>query len=251
MGRDCAAIGFIFGNYLFHGRGIINKKIIKIALLILLASAIAAFFALDLGQYATLDYDKQQQQNLQIYYTGHNFVVLAIYAALYITVVALSLPSSTALTLVGGALFGFWTGLIVVSFASTIGATLAFLMARFLIREWVQGKHGKYIEAMNKEFEEEGGFYLFAIRLVPLFPFFLVNIVMATLPIKTRTFYIVSQLGMLPTSAMYVYTGTELGKISSYADIASPSLWGAFVLLGVFPLMAEKTIKYLRKRRAL
>lgn len=226
-----------------------RRNYLKITIAVLLVSSVVAFFALDLGQGITLDNIKQQQQNLQLYYHDHTYTVLAIFAALYIAVAALSLPIATTLTLAGSALFGFWTGLIVVSFASTIGATLAFLIVRFLAREWIHSKHGKYIEAMNKEFEEEGGFYLFAIRLVPLFPFFLVNIVMATLPIKTRTFYIVSQLGMLPGTAVYVYAGTELGKISSYSDIISPSLLFTFALLGVFPLIADKTIKHLRKRR--
>ncbi|MEQ1790440.1 MAG: TVP38/TMEM64 family protein, partial [Rickettsiales bacterium] len=186
------------------------QKLLKIGLLILFAVAIYAFFALDLKQYATLDYIKSQQQTLHDYYQQNTFTVIAVFSLAYIAVTALSLPIATVFTLLGGALFGFVNGLIIVSFTSTIGATLAFLMARFLLRDWVQNKYGKYLGKLNAGFAREGAFYLFALRLAPAFPFFLVNMLMALLPIKTWKFFWVSQLGMLAGTAVYVYAGTEL-----------------------------------------
>ena len=226
-----------------------NNKIIKIGLLILLASAIAAFFALDLGQYATLDYVKAQQQTIAEYYEQNTFLVLAVFGLSYVLVTALSLPAAAALTLLGGALFGLPVGLVMVSFASTIGATLAFLMVRYLARDYVQKNYRKQLAKINAGFEREGAFYLFALRLVPAFPFFMVNIVMALMPVKTWTFYWVSQLGMLPGTAVYVYAGTQLAQIGSFSDIASPSLLIAFALLGLFPLIAKKLVKSIRKEK--
>ena len=153
------------------------------------------------------------------------------------------------MTLLGGALFGFWQGLISVSFASTIGATLAFLLSRFLLKDWIQGRYQKQLATLNEGFMKEGAFYLFALRLIPVFPFFLVNILTGVMPIKTRHFYSASQLGMLPGTAVYVYAGTELGKIQSLSDIASPSLLAAFIVLGLFPLIAKKIVAALRGRR--
>ncbi len=224
------------------------QKLLKIGLLILFAIAIYAFFALDLQQYATLDYIKSQQQTLHDYYQQNSFSVVAVFSLAYITVTALSLPIATVFTLLGGALFGFVNGLIIVSFTSTIGATLAFLMARFLLRDWVQNKYGKYLGKLNVGFAREGAFYLFALRLVPAFPFFLVNMLMALLPIKTWKFFWVSQLGMLAGTAVYVYAGTELSKISAFSDIASPKLLLAFTMLGIFPLFAKKTLTLLRRK---
>lgn len=226
-----------------------NKKIIKIGLLVLLASAIAAFFALDLGQYATLDYVKQQQHTLLEYYEQNTALVLTIFGLTYVLVTALSLPAAAALTLLGGALFGLPVGLVIVSFASTIGATLAFLMARFLARDYVQKNYAKQLSKINAGFEREGAFYLFALRLVPAFPFFMINVVMALMPIRTWTFYWVSQLGMLPGTAVYVYAGTQLAQIESFSDIASPQLLIAFALLGLFPLIAKKLVQFIRKEK--
>jgi len=226
-----------------------NRKLIKIGLLILLASAIAAFFALDLQQYATLDYIKAQQHTIAEYYEHNTFLVLAVFGLTYVLVTALSLPAAAALTLLGGALFGLPVGLVMVSFASTIGATLAFLMARFLARDYVQQNYSKQLAKINACFEREGAFYLFALRLVPAFPFFMINVVMALMSIKTWTFYWVSQLGMLPGTVVYVYAGTQLAQIESLLDIASPSLLLAFALLGLFPLIAKKLVQFIRKEK--
>ncbi len=226
-----------------------NTKLVKIGLLLLLIAAITAFFTLDLKQYTTLNYIKEQQSTLQNYYHQHTFLVLAVFGLTYTMITAFSLPAATAMTLLGGALFGFVTGFIMVSFASSIGATLAFLMARFLLKDSVQKKYGHLLKKTNEGFAREGAFYLFALRLVPIVPFFIVNILMSLLPIKVRTFYMVSQLGMLPATAVYVYAGTEIGKIDSFSNIASPSLFAALVLLGLFPIIAKKTLGFLRNKK--
>lgn len=226
-----------------------NIKHVKIGLLLLLVAAIVVFFMFDLKQYATLDYIKEQQSTLQDYYQQHTFLVLAVFGLAYTTITAFSLPAATAITLLGGALFGFVTGLIIVSFASSIGATLAFLMSRFLLKDSVQDKYGSHLKKVNEGFASEGSFYLFALRLVPAVPFFVVNILMGLLPIKTRAFYLVSQLGMLPGTAVYVYAGTEIANIGSFANIASPSLLAALALLGLFPIIAKKALRFLRSKK--
>ena len=224
-----------------------DQKKIKIGLLILIMLTIIAFFFYDTQQYATLDYIKAKQQNIFEYYKQNVFFVLVLFIFLYILVTALSLPVATFLTLLGGALFGFSTGLIIVSFASTIGATLAFLMARFLAQNYVQKNYKKQLSKINKKFKSEGSFYLFALRLVPVFPFFIINVVMGLMTIKTWTFYWVSQLGMLPGTIVYVYAGTQLAQLKTFSDITTPSMLIAFALLGLFPLIAKNFVQFMRK----
>ena len=220
----------------------------KVAVIIGLCALFVAAFAFDAPQYLTLDVLREKQAVLKAYQADHALLVMSGFFLIYVTAAAMSFPGATVLTLLGGALFGIWQGLLVVSFASTIGATLAFLLARFLLRDWIQEKHQKQLAILNVGFVKEGAFYLFALRLIPVFPFFLVNILTSIMPIKTRSFYGASQLGMLPGTAVYVYAGTELGKLQSLSGIASPSLLAAFVLLGLFPLLAKKTISYIRNR---
>ena len=224
-----------------------DQNKIKIGLLIVIVLAIIAFFFYDIQQYTTLDYIKEKQQNIIEYYKQNFFFVLVLFIFLYVLVTALSLPVATLLTLVGGALFGFSTGLIIVSFASTIGATLAFLMARFLAQNYVQKNFKNQLSKINKKFKSEGSFYLFALRLVPVVPFFIINVVMGLMTIKTWTFYWVSQLGMLPGTIVYVYAGTQLAQIETFSDITSPSMLIAFALLGLFPLIAKNFIQFIRK----
>ena len=224
-----------------------DQNKIKIGLLIVIVLAIIAFFFYDIQQYTTLYYIKAKQQNILEYYKQNFFFVLVLFIFLYVLVTALSLPVATFLTLVGGALFGFSTGLIIVSFASTIGATLAFLMARFLAQNYVQKNFKNQLSKINKKFKSEGSFYLFALRLVPVFPFFIINVVMGLMTIKTWTFYWVSQLGMLPGTIVYVYAGTQLAQIETFSDITSPSMLIAFALLGLFPLIAKNFIQFIRK----
>jgi uncharacterized membrane protein YdjX (TVP38/TMEM64 family) len=224
-----------------------DQKKKKIVLLIVITLAVITFFLFDIQQYAKLDYIKAEQQNIFEYYKQNVFFIMVLFVFLYILVTALSLPVATVLTLLGGALFGFSTGLIIVSFASTIGATLAFMMARFLAQNYVQKNYKNQLYKINKKFESEGAFYLFALRLVPLFPFFIINVVMALMPIKPWTFYWISQLGMLPGTIVYVYAGTQLAQIETFSDITSPSMLIVFALLGLFPLIAKNLVQLLRK----
>ena len=223
-----------------------TTKIVLIAVIVLL---ILAFFIFDLGQYLTLDYLKSQQQVFNDYYQQNRLLTLGIYFVIYVVVTALSLPGAAVMTLAGGALFGFWAALIVVSFASTIGATLAFLVSRFLLRDWVQSKFGDKLRAINEGVEKEGAFYLFSLRLVPLFPFFVINLVMGLTPLKTSLFYIVSQIGMFAGTVVYVNAGTQLGQLESAAGILSPGIIFSFVLLGIFPLVAKKALGVFHARK--
>jgi dihydrolipoamide dehydrogenase len=219
-----------------------DKK--KLALLAVIAAAIAAFFVFDLKQYLTLEFFQASRAKIDAYYAAHPLQTIAIYFAVYIAVTALSLPGAALMTLAGGAIFGLVVGTIVVSFASSIGATLAFLAARFLLRDWVQGRFGDRLKPLNEGIAKEGAFYLFALRLVPIFPFWLINLAMALTPIRARTFYWVSQLGMLAGTIVYVYAGTQLGQFR-----VSAGLIVAFVLLGIFPLIAKRTLAAVKSRR--
>ena len=208
-------------------------------LLAVLALAIAAFFVFDLDSQLTLTNLQQAQ---------HPWQLAALYFVIYVLVTALSLPGATLLTLAGGAIFGLPLGLLLVSFASTLGATGAFLSARFVLRDWVQRRFGDRLSAINAGLEKDGGFYLFSLRLVPLFPFFVINLAMGLTPIRLRTFYWVSQVGMLAGTAVYVNAGTQLAQLDGLGGILSPDLIIAFVLLGLFPLLARKTLALLRQR---
>lgn len=223
----------------------------KIVIFIVLAVLIGLFFALDLQRFLTLAELKARQEAFQGYYAAHRLMTLAAYFLLYLAVTALSLPGAAIMTLAGGALFGFWPALVVVSFASTLGATLAFLVSRFLLRDWVQARFGERLKTVNAGIEREGAFYLFSLRLVPLFPFFVINLVMGLTPMRTWTFYWVSQLGMLAGTAVYVNAGTQLGRIEHLSGILSPGLLLSFVLLGLFPLLAKKILDVFKSRQSL
>ena len=173
----------------------------KYALAIIAIALLAAFIGFDVSQYLTLESLKARQGELNAWVTESPLQAGLIFAAAYVSVTALSLPGAAIMTLAGGALFGLGWGLLLVSFASSIGATLAFLISRTLLRQWVMNKFGQNLAALNAGIEKEGGYYLFTLRLVPVFPFFVINLVMGLTPIKTRTFYWVSQLGMLPGTA--------------------------------------------------
>jgi uncharacterized membrane protein YdjX (TVP38/TMEM64 family) len=167
---------------------------------------------------------------------------------IYILSTSLSLPGATILTLAGGALFGFWAGGLVVSFASTMGATLACVVSRFVLRDWVQGKFGDRLATINEGIAREGPFYLFTLRLIPLFPFWMINLVMGLTKVPLLTFYWVSQVGMLPGTAVYVNAGKELAKIDSLSGILSPSLIVSFAVLGLFPIVVKKLMTLCRAR---
>ena len=227
-----------------------NPKKTRVAILALIVIFIASFFYFDLGRFFTLEYFKGQQQALQAYYAANPALTISSYMAIYIAVTALSLPGAAIMTLAAGALFGNLVGLIMVSFASSIGATLAFLVSRFLLRDYVQNKFGDKLKAINAGVEKEGAFYLFTLRLVPVFPFFVINLAMGLTPIKTLAFYLVSQVGMLAGTFVYVNAGTQIGKLESLQGILSPELLFSFALLGIFPLAAKKIINVIKARRA-
>ncbi len=219
-----------------------NKNIKKIIIAITIILGIIAFRYFELNQYLSLDYIKASQQKFLILYKNNPVLIIAIYMLIYIVVTALSLPGAAVLTLAGGGLFGLWIGTIVVSFASTIGATLACFVSRFLLQDWVSAKFGDKLETINKGIEKEGAFYLFSLRLVPLFPFFVINLVMGLTKIRLFTFYWVSQIGMLAGTIVYVNAGKELAKIDSLSGILSPSLLISFAILGIFPISIKKLL---------
>ncbi|MCA3000933.1 MAG: FAD-dependent oxidoreductase [Burkholderiales bacterium] len=224
-----------------------NKS--KVLLVLAVIGLITAYFVFDLGRYASLDYVKTQQAALTNYYQAQPWQAAAIFFAVYVAVTGLSLPGAAILTLAAGALFGIVKGVIIVSFASTIGATLAFLVARFILRDSIQAKFGDKLKSFNDGVTKDGAFYLFTLRLVPAFPFFLINVVMGLTPMRTWTFFWVSQVGMFLGTVVFVNAGTQLAEITSLKGILSPGLIGAFVLLGIFPIIAKKIIDGIKARK--
>jgi pyruvate/2-oxoglutarate dehydrogenase complex dihydrolipoamide dehydrogenase (E3) component/uncharacterized membrane protein YdjX (TVP38/TMEM64 family) len=221
----------------------------KLGVLGLLIAGVVLFFALGLNQYLNLDTLQASQDRLAEGYAESPWTVRAAYFLLYVAVTSLSLPGAVILTLAGGAVFGLGWGLLLVSFASSLGATLSFLMARFVLRDVVQARFAARLVEINKGVEREGVFYLLSLRLVPLVPFFVINLAMGLTAMRTWTFYWVSQLGMLAGTAVYVNAGTQLASIHSLRDVVSPALLGSFVLLGLFPLLARWVLHALQKRR--
>ncbi len=224
-------------------------KLSKMVLAAGIACAVLLFFALDLGRFLSLDYLQRSQAQLAQWYTQSPWSVRGAYFVVYVAVAALSLPGAAILTLAGGGVFGLGWGLLLVSFASSIGATLSFLMARFVLQSTVQARFGARLAEFNRGVEREGALYLFSLRLVPLVPFFVINLAMGLTAMRTRTFYWVSQLGMLAGTAVYVNAGTQLTHIHSLKDVISPALLGSFVLLGLFPLLARKALDAVKKRQ--
>ncbi|PIE43307.1 MAG: pyridine nucleotide-disulfide oxidoreductase [Gammaproteobacteria bacterium] len=225
-----------------------NKKLIVIGLLV---AAFAAFFIFDLKQFLSLEYIKARQSAFAVYYAENILSTILIFFLAYVAVTALSLPGATIMTLLAGALFGMVTGVIIVSFASTLGATLAFLVSRYLLRDSISARYPDKLKAIDEGIEKEGSLYLFALRLVPLFPFFVINLLMGVTRFRTITFAWVSQLGMLAGTIVYVYAGTQLGQLDSLSGILSPGLLFAFVLLGIFPMLAKKVMDRIRGNKIL
>lgn len=211
----------------------------KLFFCILIAATFATYFYLDLGQYLSLVGLKAHQHTLTSYVSDHFALAALIFGAVYISTTALSLPGAAVLTLAAGAIFGFWTGLILVSFSSTLGATLAFLSSRFLLRDFVQTKFRNKLKIINNGIEQDGAFYLFSLRLIPAFPFFLINLAMGLTPLRTSTFFFVSHIGMLAGTAAYVNAGTQLSRISSLKGILSIEIILSFSLLGLLPFFAK------------
>lgn len=223
-----------------------RSRIAVLAVLVLVAGALLAF---DASPFLSLDHLRQQQAALEQWRAARPWLAASSYFAIYVAVTALSLPGAALMTLAGGAMFGLLWGTILVSFASTLGATAAFLVSRFLLREAVHGRFGERLRAINAGMEREGAFYLFTLRLVPAFPFFAINVLMGLTPMKTRTFYWVSQAGMLAGTVVYVNAGTQLAKLESMEGIFSPGLLASFAALGVFPLLARRLVEAVRARR--
>ncbi|MEN8142749.1 MAG: TVP38/TMEM64 family protein [Thermodesulfobacteriota bacterium] len=225
-----------------------KKNINRILIILAGIIAITLFRYFDLGQYLSLGYIKESQEYFRQLYSEHRLTVITAYMAIYIGVTALSLPGAAVMTLAGGALFGLMVGTIVVSFASTIGATIACIVSRFLLRDWVQKRFGDRIETINEGIRKEGAFYLFTVRLIPVFPFFVINLLMGLTRMKIFTFFWVSQLGMLAGTIVFVNAGKELAKIDSLQGILSPGLLASFIILGLFPITVKKLMELYRRR---
>jgi pyruvate/2-oxoglutarate dehydrogenase complex dihydrolipoamide dehydrogenase (E3) component/uncharacterized membrane protein YdjX (TVP38/TMEM64 family) len=221
----------------------------KILLLLVVLVGIVAFFAFGLDRYFSLAFLKERQASFAALREQQPLQLALGYFLVYVAVTALSLPGATIVTLAGGAIFGLGWGLLIVSFASSIGATLAFLTARFLLRDSVQARFGQRLADVDKGIQRDGAFYLFTLRLIPVVPFFVINLLMGLTKMKAWTFYWVSQLGMLAGTAVYVNAGTQLGQLESLQGILSPGLLGSFVLLGLFPLIARKVVEAVQKRK--
>lgn len=221
----------------------------RLVLVLLLVLAIAAWFVFDLGQYLTLDTLKAQRDGIVGFYEANPLLVLAGFFAFYVVVTALSVPGAVIMTLAAGAIFGLAMGTLVVSFASTIGATLAFLASRYLLRDWVQERLGARLRGVNEGMARDGAFYLFSLRLVPVFPFFAVNLLMGLTPIRTWTYYWVSQIGMVLGTVVYVNAGTQLAQIETLADIASAGLLASFAALGLLPWVGKWIMAAIRRRQ--
>lgn len=223
-----------------------KKKLIVIGLL---ALVVGLFFWFDLDRFLSLESLRASQQDIAAFVAANQWLAVGGFFVLYVLITALSIPGAAVMTLAAGAIFGLVTGTILVSFASSLGATLAFLLSRFLLRDYVEQKFAGAAQKLNQGIENEGAYYLFTLRLVPLFPFFVINLAMGLTRLKALTFYWVSQLGMLAGTIVYVNAGTQLGQLKSTADILSPGLIGSFVLLGLFPLLAKKSVELLRRVR--
>ena len=221
----------------------------KAVLALVLIGAIAAYFIFDLGQYLSLENFKASQADIVAAKDANPALYIVGFFLLYVAVTGLSIPGAAIMTLVAGALFGVVVGTLIVSFASTMGATLAFLSSRYLLRDWVQGKFGERLRAVDDGLEKDGAFYLFTLRLIPVFPFFVINLLMGLTRIKTGTFFWVSQIGMLPATIVFVNAGTQISRIDSTAGLLSPTLIVSFVALALFPWAAKAIVAVVKRSR--
>jgi pyruvate/2-oxoglutarate dehydrogenase complex dihydrolipoamide dehydrogenase (E3) component/uncharacterized membrane protein YdjX (TVP38/TMEM64 family) len=224
-----------------------KSKIVVLGVVVVL---VGMFFAFGGHRYLSFDNIKSQQAAVHALFGEHPWSTALVFLLAYVAVTGLSLPGAALMTLIAGAIFGLLWGTVIVSFASSVGATLAFVVSRFVLRDWVQARFGHALRAINEGVAREGGFYLFTLRLIPAVPFFIINLAMGLTPLRTWTFYWVSQAGMLAGTIVYVNAGTQLAAIESPAGILSPGLIGAFVLLGIFPLIAKRVLEFVKARRA-
>ena len=238
------------GCFLVGGVKVDLKNSKKIIAVIVLIGLVAAFRILGLQNYLTLSHLKDSREQLALLYAAHKLLVIAAYMGIYIFVTCLSLPGAAILTLAGGAFFGLWSGTLIVSFASSIGATLACFVSRFVLRDWVQEKLGSKWRIVNDGIGKEGAFYLFTLRLIPVFPFWIINLVMGLTRMPFKTFYWVSQVGMLPGTIVYVNAGRELGKVESLSAVVSPGLIFSLAALGLFPIVAKKSVALFKSKKS-
>jgi uncharacterized membrane protein YdjX (TVP38/TMEM64 family) len=221
-------------------------KTLRVAVLLGLVAIALVFFGLGLGDYFSLEVLRDQRETLRTFVASNWVLSVVVYVLLYIAATALSLPGAAILTLAGGAIFGLVLGTIIVSFSSTIGATFAFLVSRFLLRDLIDRRFSRIASVVNRGIEIEGAFYLFGVRLVPLFPFFVINLVMGLTRMRAWTFFWVSQIGMLPGTVAYVNAGTQLASIGNINDVLSANVLFAFVLLAVLPIATKRVLARLR-----
>ncbi|MBL4821635.1 MAG: FAD-dependent oxidoreductase [Gammaproteobacteria bacterium] len=223
----------------------------RLIILALIVASVVAYFIFDLDRFLTLEYIQGRLGAIENYKNENFATVALLYFFGYIIATSLSVPGAVWLTLLGGAVFGLFWGTLLVSFASSIGATLAFLVSRILLKDWVQGKFGDYMAPINRGIEKDGNFYLFSLRMVPIFPFFMVNLLMGLTPISVKSYYLVSQLGMFVATVVFVNAGSELAQINSLSGLVSGSLLFSFALLGIVPLAAKFLIDSIQRNRAL
>jgi len=227
-----------------------GSAVLKLAVLVVVAGGVLAFFLLDLHQYLTLGYLKNVRLDASSYVVANPAVSTLGYFLIYVVVTGLSLPGAAVMTVAGGAVFGLLWGVLIASFASSVGASIAMLISRTLLQDWVQGRFKSQLSAVNEGLEKDGGFYLFSLRMVPLFPFFVINLVMGLSKLKLWQFYWVSQVGMLAGTVVFVFAGTQLAEVSELGDVLSPGLLVALSLLGLFPLIARKALAWMERLRA-
>lgn len=223
----------------------------QVVVLVAVAAAVGAFFLFDLQAYLSFDYFQAQRAIIVDAYHERPLTVAMAFFAIYVLVTGLSLPFAAVMTIVGGAIFGLPVGVLIISFASSIGATLAFLVARTLLRDWVQQRFAPQLRLINEGIRRDGSFYLFGIRMVPLFPFVIVNLAMALTPMRTLHFYVSSQLGMLAGTVAYVFAGTQVAQLRRAADLVSPGLLAAFAVLGLLPLAARRVVAGVQRQQRL
>lgn len=224
-----------------------TNQIIKSFIIIFFLLSIIVGFFFDIGQYLSFETIKEQHEKLILLIESNFIFYFILFFFIYIIVTAFALPFAAIKTVLAGALFGLIPGVILTSFASSIGSTLCFLMSRFVLRDFVQNKYSKYLDKINKGIKEDGIYYLFFLRLSPIFPFFIINLVFGLTKMKTMTFYIISQIGMIIGTVVFVNAGVQLSKINSMSDILSFNLILSFILIGLVPLIIKKLIQIIKK----
>ena len=224
-----------------------TNQIIKSFIIIFFSVSMMAGFFFDIGQYLSFETIKEQHEKLILLIESNFIFYFILFFFIYIIVTAFALPFAAIKTVLAGALFGLIPGVILTSFASSIGSTLCFLMSRFVLRDFVQNKYSKYLDKINKGIKEDGIYYLFFLRLSPIFPFFIINLVFGLTKMKTMTFYIISQIGMLIGTIVFVNAGVQLSKINDMSDILSFNLILSFILIGLVPLIIKKLIQIIKK----